>query len=54
MENNLKRSVCVSINVCIYVFLNRFAVHLKVTQYCKSTAVQFFKKPQHSKLFWAK
>ena len=42
MENNLNRSMCLYINMYIYIFLNKFAVHLKLTQYCKSTAAQFF------------
>ena len=31
MENNLKY---------IYIYLNHFAVHVKLTQYCKSTIPQ--------------
>ena len=27
----------------IYIYLNHFAVHLKLTQYCKSTTLQFKK-----------
>ena len=36
MENNLKKYT--------YVYLNHSAVHLKLTQYCKPTILQFFKK----------
>ena len=32
--------MCVYIYVCVYIQLNHFAVHLKVTQYCKSTILQ--------------
>ena len=28
----------------MYIKWNHFAVHLKLTQYCKSTIVHFFKK----------
>ena len=28
----------------MYVKLNHFAVHLKLTRHCKSTVLQFFKK----------
>ena len=31
--------------------MNNFAVHLKLTQYCKSTIAQKKKKNQHNKLF---
>ena len=36
MEKNLKKY--------IYIYLNHFAVHLKLTQYCKSTIFQLKKK----------
>ena len=36
MEDNLKKY--------IYISLNHFAVHLKLTQHCKSTILQFKKK----------
>ena len=38
MEKNMKK------NMYIYVLLNHFAVHQKVTQHCKSTILQFKKK----------
>ena len=44
MEKNLKKNIY--IYIYIYIYLNHFAVHLKLTQYCKSTIVQlkFFSK----------
>ena len=38
MENNLKK------NICVYIYVLHFAVHLKLTQYCKSTILKFQKK----------
>ena len=35
MEKNMKN------NIYIYVELNQFAVHLKLTQLCKSTILQY-------------
>ena len=35
--------MCVCVCVCIYIYLNHFAVHLKLTQHCKSTVLQFKK-----------
>ena len=35
--------------MCVYIYMNHFAVHLKLTQYCKSIITQFFKKPAFSK-----
>ena len=29
--------VCIYIYICMYVQLNHHAVHMKLTQYCKST-----------------
>ena len=48
MEKNLKKNMCVCVCVCVCVYThtyiykkpNHFAVHLKLTQYCKSTIVQ--------------
>ena len=39
MEKNLKKSGC----VCVYIYIkrNHFAVHLKLTQHCKSTILQY-------------
>ena len=37
MENNLKK------NIYIYIYLNHFAVLLKLTQHCKLTIFQFRK-----------
>ena len=34
MEKNLK------MNMCVYVYLNHRAVHMKLTQHCKSTILQ--------------
>ena len=34
--------------ICIYVYLNHFAVHQKIIQHCKSTILQFKKKFQNS------
>ena len=31
--------------ICMCVYLNNFAVHLKVIQHCKPTILQFLKKP---------
>ena len=42
MEKNLRVCVCVCVCVCIY--LNHFAVYLKLTHRCKLTILQFFKK----------
>ena len=36
--------MCVYVYICVYIYLNHFAVRLKVTQHCKSTILQFFKK----------
>ena len=42
--------MCVYIYVCIYIYINiyiyiyNFAVHLKLTQHCKSTTLQFKKR----------
>ena len=38
MEKNMKKN--------IYVYLNHFSVHQKLTQHCKSTALQWKKKKQ--------
>ena len=38
MEKNLKKCIF------LYIFLNHFAVHLKLTQHCKSTILQFKKR----------
>ena len=38
MEKNLKK------NIYIYIYLSHFAIHLKVTQYYKSTILQLKKK----------
>ena len=37
MEKNLKK------NVYTYVYMNHFAVHLKLTRHCKLTILQFKK-----------
>ena len=45
--------VCVCVCACIYIYkkLNHFAVHPKLTQYCKSTILQFSKKtPQNCRV----
>ena len=47
MENNLK--IYIYVCVCIYIYINYIAVHLKLTQYCKSIITRFFKKPAFSK-----
>ena len=39
MEKNVKNNI----------YLNHFAVHLKLTQYCKSTILQLKKK---RRMFW--
>ena len=41
-----KEYMCIYIYVClyIYIYLNHFAVHLKLTQHCKSTILQLKKK----------
>ena len=36
----------------IYVELNHFSVHLKLTQYCKSNILQFKERKKSSKLSW--
>ena len=36
--------VCVCVCIYIYIYLNHFAVHLKLTQHCKSTILQLIKK----------
>ena len=36
MEKNVKNGT--------YIYMNYFAVHQKLTQHCKSTRLQFFKK----------
>ena len=38
-----EKTKCVCIYVYIYIYPNHFAIHLKLTQYCKSTTLQFFK-----------
>ena len=44
MEKNMKENtyICAYIYVYIYIYMkpNCFAVHLKLTQYCKSTILQ--------------
>ena len=37
--------IYLSIYLSINMYLNHFAVHLYLTQHCKATIVQFFKKP---------
>ena len=46
MEKNLKNNIYIYSYPYIYgyIYLNHFAVHLKLTQYCKSTVVQLEKK----------
>ena len=39
MEKNLKKCVC----VCVCIYLDHFAVHLKLAQHCKLTVLQFKK-----------
>ena len=36
-------SICVCVSVCVFVCLNHFSVHLKLTQHCKSTILQLKK-----------
>ena len=38
---NLKKKMGIDIDICLYmsVYLNHFAVHLKLTQYCRSTMI---------------
>ena len=33
--------VCARVCVCVCVYLIQFAIHLKLTQHCKSTILQF-------------
>ena len=44
-ESKKEKNVCVC--VCIYI-TNHFAVHLKLTQHCKSTVLQFLKNYQYT------
>ena len=48
MEENLKKKIRIytDIYVCIYmyIYLNHFAVHLKLTEHCKSATLQLKKK----------
>ena len=46
MEKNLEKDkcVCVCIYIYIYTYMNHFAVHLRLTQHCKSTVLQLKKK----------
>ena len=48
MEKNLKNNIYIYSYPYIYgyIYLNHFAVHLKLTQYCKSTVVQLEKKKE--------
>ena len=43
--------MCIYTCICIYTQLNHFAVHLKLTQHCKSTILQlkknFARKPRN-------
>ena len=32
--------VCVCVCVCIHIYMNHFAVHLKLTQHCKLTLIK--------------
>ena len=49
MEKNPKR-ICIYIRTQItYIYLNHFAVRLKLTQHCKTTILQFFKSGQCGK-----
>ena len=49
MEKNLKKNIYTHIYTYIYIYiyiyikLNHFAVHLKLTQHCKSTILQYKK-----------
>ena len=48
--------MCVCVCMCIYIYtwLNHFAVHLKLTQHCKSALLQYkikFKKKHASPVF---
>ena len=57
MENNLNIYIYICIKLNIYIKLNHFAVHLKLTQYCKSTILQLKKstvlteKDLHTEVF---
>ena len=42
MEKNLKKNTCIK--------LNNFAIHLKLTQHCRSTILQFKKKERNTLL----
>ena len=37
MEKNLKKNIY----ICVYIYMNHFAVHWKLTQYCKSALLQY-------------
>ena len=41
MEKNMKKN-----KIYIYINLNHFAVHLELTQHCKSTIIQLKKKKE--------
>ena len=43
LNNNNNLCVCVCVCVCIHIYIKCFALHLKLTQHCKSTILQFFK-----------
>ena len=49
MEKNLKKK-----KIYIYVYLNHFAVHLKLTQHCKSTILSLKKKKKRTSCHQAK
>ena len=49
MEKNLKKCIYIHTHshihtLCVYVYLNRFANNLKLTQHCKSTILQLKKE----------
>ena len=50
MEKNMKKNVCVYTYIYILKKPNHFAVHLKLTQYCKSTILQLKTKLKKKKI----
>ena len=50
MTKNLKKNIY----VCMYISINHFAVHLKLTQYCKSTTVNQWERKRKEKEVWKK
>ena len=43
MENNMKKDIYVYTHICLYMYINHFAVHQKLTYHYKSAILQLNK-----------